>query len=300
VVYPKTRDLNPALLINPEAGRNKKQWPLLAALVQQAGWPFVLAVTPEEIEKAFFDLCAKGRRLIWVSGGDGTAAQVLTSYFRWPEANRPALSLLPGGTTNLVPRDLGHTDQIKALRRALSGRPPRFERRAVLRVTPPGVCGFFLGAGLIAEGVERFRSHRAAGGNPWKALSFLPRKVWRQSTEKVLDFVETGDLLLRGPFWFFLATTLKRLWRRFAPWPSCPAQEIKALAFKQGAGLRHCLAALLKPNPSRDLSLKGIYSLCVPRVIVYTREVALDGEPLVSPDNRFALEIAGEVEFWVW
>jgi len=299
VVYTRDpRSLNPALIINPKAKKNERRWPHLAALARQAGWPFRLGVEPEELCQIAAELVAQGSRLLLICGGDGTLAAILTFWLDLPAENRPFLTPLLGGTTNLIVRDLTSTPPEKLLKALFKGCLPRIKRRTVMRLNPPGACGMFLGGGLVAEGVSRFRERRHKGeGAPWKALGFVPAKLWSQETQRPIEFLESSNLLKRGPFWFFFLTTLKRLFGWFDPLKECSSEKLRGLALKKGVNFS---ALFLKYWIGKRLEVPHVHHVCEKQLLVYAQELALDGEIYYSPSKRFLVEVAGEVEFLIW
>ncbi len=225
-------------------------------------------------------------------------AAVLTFCLELSPKDRPFLTPLAGGTTNLIAWDLDKGLPERVFRALFSGKAPRWQKRWVLRLNPPGDCGMFLGGGLIAEGVARFRERRERELNPWEGLTFVPLNLWRQKTRNLL-YLETKEHGQKGPFWAFLVTTMERLFGTIDPLPGCSLQNLRALALKRKSALWRGLFNLWQGRSPEDPA-RGIYSFCTQRIVIYTPELALDGEIYTSSSGCFTVELAGEVDFLTW
>lgn len=105
--------------------------------------------------------------LLVIVAGDGTTHAILGHLFKLlaPE-EWPVLMIIPGGTTNMTPLDLGvHDKPEKALHRLrdylLNPAVPKLVQRPVLRIEQTGmnpIYGMFLAVGLVARGVKFSRS----------------------------------------------------------------------------------------------------------------------------------------------
>lgn len=302
MVYQKTSK-KLALLLNPEGGRNQREWSWVLALAQQMGLEVCLASRPKEIEESVYHLVSQKKDIL-VSGGDGTVSLVLTALKGLPSYKRPLLGLLPGGTTNLIARDLSPLSQIQILH-ALKKKPAKLQKRLFLELEPPGRCGMFVGGGLILEGVKYFRQKRSlAQGKPpllGRVILALSQKIFRARSDSPVKAMENGLVFYQGPFWVFWATSLLRLFGRFSPGLSCPHEELRVNALLKGKmGLFPLITKMLLGKTLTHQPQEGIYSLCSRKLVIYARELALDGEIYTSPQGKFILSAAGEVIFITW
>ena len=104
---------------------------------------------------------AGGIYLLVIVGGDGTVQGVLCHLFATqPLAKWPALTVVPGGTTNMTALDLGICGSPESILQQLSyllkQTPPLLLERHVLCIEQSGaakVYGMFFGVGLIARAV---------------------------------------------------------------------------------------------------------------------------------------------------
>ncbi len=166
----KNRQLRPGIIVNPRARANSRSMRGIEKAV--AGFPqvpFLKAVTPDDMQKALFQLAARRINLLVLSGGDGTVhAAACCLLNRTPFRTLPAVALIQGGTANLTARNLGLGGRPdKAIHRLLrricnneKAREPEVRRSCTLKVHGPGLeeplYGFLFGAGLICRGIRFF------------------------------------------------------------------------------------------------------------------------------------------------
>ena len=283
---------NLVLLLNPLAGRNQREGGRIVHLAHSLGIEVSIVTSPAEVCQAFKEAVSQ-KKVVLVSGGDGTIAMVLTLYEKL--RSKPLLSFLPGGTTNLIAKDLSSLSQEEILKAVVWG-SFKVVRRKILKLWPPGVCGMFLGGGIIMDGVELFRKRRLLKGEGSFLFLFLPL-FWRilsKRTKNPILKIEARDHQHHGPFWLLWVTTLQRIFGFFDPFLHC--EGLKAGAISDPF-------ALLKPKflssffRERTLPFGGKEPLffCTPKLTIYTNQLALDGEIYTSPSGRFLVEEAGEV-----
>lgn len=105
--------------------------------------------------------------LLVIVAGDGTSHAILSHLFALlPTAQWPVLMIIPGGTTNMTPLDLGmHGKPEKILHRLIDylqrDGSPELVQRPALRIEQNGqntIYGMFFAVGLVARGVKFSRS----------------------------------------------------------------------------------------------------------------------------------------------
>ena len=237
------------ILFNPEAGRNRRGGEKILSALKEAG--LVRCVeTPEETSAALTELARAGANHLIVSAGDGTVQACLTALFhKRPFGQIPPLSVLPGGTTNLIAGDVGPKgSQARSVERLLkiiacpcTGNLYR-KKRAVIRLSAGSSAdregalvryGMFMGTGAVARAVSFYqeRLHESGlWGGPGIALTIL-RYLWielvlrrgsrragshgrlSERTEIVLD----GRKTIQGETLLALITTLERLFAGIHP-----------------------------------------------------------------------------------
>ena len=160
--------LKVGVLSNPLSGANRKGLGPVEKVL--SGYPQVVhckVQTPADIKLALSGFAEQQVDILAVNAGDGTVHAVLTVLFNHsPFASLPLLALLPGGTANMLAKDLGLNGSLeKALQRLLGwastgNADPVVEQRAVLQVQAPGfdqpLFGLFFGAGIIYQAIRFF------------------------------------------------------------------------------------------------------------------------------------------------
>jgi len=167
--WPGGRPSRIGVLSNPLSGGNRDGLGRIHQVVRRH--PDVVhleACQPEEVNAALDAFAADGIDLIAVNGGDGTVQAVLTGLFdRRPFRSMPALALLYGGTSNMLPKDFGlkgpqHVVLGRILKRLKADSlPVSFVSRPVLKVDAAGqrpLYGMFFGAGVVYRGIQFFHS----------------------------------------------------------------------------------------------------------------------------------------------
>ncbi len=159
------RPIRAAVLTNPEGGYNKRRDHLAQARLAAADAVHIEASAPDDILQAVRRLDAEGVELLIVNGGDGTVQMVLTALYAEPRLEpAPLLALVPGGTSNTIPGDVGVGKQpIDGIRAALAAaRRGRIDgtlvQRQVLRIESSlwerPQCAMQFSAGAIYNAVK--------------------------------------------------------------------------------------------------------------------------------------------------
>jgi diacylglycerol kinase (ATP) len=170
------RILQVGILSNPLSGANRSGLDPVEKVL--SGYSQVLhqtVRTPADIQMALTRFAEQQVDILAVNGGDGTVHALLTELFnRRPFDSLPLLALLPGGTANMLAKDLGFKGSRENAMRILldwayngiSG--PVVEQRTVLQVQAPGLAeplfGLFFGAGLIYQGIQFFHDRVKSWG----------------------------------------------------------------------------------------------------------------------------------------
>jgi diacylglycerol kinase (ATP) len=160
--------LKVGVLSNPLSGANRKGLgPVEKVLAEYSQVLHHKVQTSADMRLALNRFAEQQVDILAVNGGDGTVHAVLTDLFNHsPFASLPLLALLPGGTANMLAKDLGLKGSLeKAMRRLLgwasSGTADSVvEQRPVLQVQAPGfsepLFGLFFGLGIIYQAIRFF------------------------------------------------------------------------------------------------------------------------------------------------
>lgn len=155
-------------LLNPMGGQvRKRKTAVRQALDDIPGMLVCEANDMGSFKTAIDRLIQADVDLLVIVAGDGTTHAILGHLFTLltPET-WPMVMIVPGGTTNMTPLDLGmkgNPEQIIHRLRAYLRNPsePRLVQRPVLRIEQngmPSMYGMFFAVGLIARGVKFSRS----------------------------------------------------------------------------------------------------------------------------------------------
>ena len=157
------------LLCNPLSGRIKKDKNILDRL--RSTVPHAIyreASTPDDIAISLDAFMDESIELLIVAGGDGTVQAILSYLFSNRNIkNKPVMTILPGGTTNMTASDLGIRG---GLNHNLSLLTEHFDKIDLSNIrkqwvlcieqdNKPAIYGMFFGVGMIANGVKYFHDH---------------------------------------------------------------------------------------------------------------------------------------------
>jgi diacylglycerol kinase (ATP) len=280
------RPIRAAVLSNPDGGFNRRRDHLDQARRAAATFDavHVEASRPEEIIAAVRRFDAEGVELLVVNGGDGTVQMVLTALFADDrESAAPLLALVPGGTSNTIPGDVGWArrppDGIRAaLAAARRGRlEGHIARRPVLRVESPlwerPKCAMQFSAGAIYNAItfakreiEGRGAHGAAGPLvtlAWFVITVLSGRAREIFPPMLVSGSIDGRPLRGGPHLGVLVSTLDHLFFGIRPfWGSGPGRlRYSALGYRPRR-LALALWPLLRGRRGRFASPENGYTSC--------------------------------------
>jgi hypothetical protein len=155
-------------LLNPMSGQVRKNEPAIRQILDEIPGILVCEATNAvTFKSALKQLLHADIDLLVIVAGDGTTHAILGHLFAALALDQwPLLIIIPGGTTNMTPLDLGMRDKpLKALQRLrdrlLKPMQPKLVKRPVLCIEQAGIepiYGMFFAIGLIARGVKFSRS----------------------------------------------------------------------------------------------------------------------------------------------
>ncbi len=287
------------LIANENAGRNRSRPEVIRDLTRDIGATALEAGDLPSLRQATREAAAMGPEILAVNGGDGTVHGVLTELMRL-DSPLPDLAIVPGGTTNMTANDLNANAPLESsLRRLgeLSQLPPERRSRVgrpLLKVSGAGdgpQFGFFLGAGVVLDGMDHFRtkvgSHGlrgelAAGISLLRGLLGMAWGDDAWAAGRSAAFALDGEARSHERQVLLVATSLERLFLGMRPWwgESQGAIHLTSVRRRPKAVLRRA-PALLSGRRHRKMSRsEGYFSSNVDAFDLY-------------PDNGFALD--GEV-----
>ncbi|PTR07319.1 diacylglycerol kinase-like protein [Nitrosospira sp. Nsp5] len=219
------------LLFNPLSGRIRKRKDAIRRVLAEIPGATCSEVTNEPEINASVDAFVRADvDLLVIIGGDGTVQGVLCHLFATqPLARWPALTIIPGGTTNMTALDLGICGKPEFILQQLKGDllkqiPPVFLQRHVLCIEQAGVAkvyGMFFGVGLIARAVIFSQSKIKQLGITGEIYSGLITVVYLIGlifgrrhgawAPVRMSIIERNIELHHGTYAFLFASTLDRL-----------------------------------------------------------------------------------------
>ncbi len=232
------RAILPGVLSNPLSGGNRKGLrPIKEVMLSYPQALHREVHTLADVLSAMSDFARREVNLVIINGGDGTVHGALTALFSTRTFETPPfIAVLRAGTTSMIGGDVGLAGSPgRALRRLLhwvakrEGRPEILLRNVMSVVTPTHekpLCGTFLGAGSIYEGIRFFHRRintpgmRGELGPAITLMVFLLSLLRRQN--KLLSAVSVEASLDGQPpeaktWLMFFVTTLERLFLGMRP-----------------------------------------------------------------------------------
>lgn len=275
--------LRVGVVSNPLSGGNRRGLGAIRRIVGTDPQRIHLeADSPERVQHALEVFAGQGVDLIVVNGGDGTIQAVLTGLMRQrPFPSQPPLALLCGGTSNMIPKDLGlKGERLKSLQRLLNwaaspGAPAALVQRPVLKVAhaagQPPRYGMFFGAACIYKGIEFFHSKVHTVGLKGElahgviVARFLAALLTKQTglvtPEKMR--VELDDAPgFAGSFLLLLISSLEKLILGLRPfWGKGPGPLHMTAVAARPRNLFKALPAFARGTPGRHVQVRdGYYS----------------------------------------
>jgi len=310
------------LLFNPLSGRIRKRKDAVRRAAGEIPGACREVTNADEISASVDAVVDADTDLLVIIGGDGTVQGVLCHLFATqPLAKWPILTIVPGGTTNMIALDLGISGSPEAVLQQLSACfqkdfHPALMERHVLCIEQPGagkVYGMFFGVGLIARAVIFSQSRiKRLGitGEIYAALitfgyaaGFLLGR--RQGAWAPVRMTVTEKTLPQhhGTFAFLFASTLDRLLFGMRPyWGEQPEPlHVTFVRQQRQLPLRSVLRLLI--GRGNDVKDKDGYHSCNTNVLelLIDDDYVVDGESYHADSQSGPLRItpAGPIGFLV-
>lgn len=247
---------------------------------------------------------------IFIEGGDGTVQSVLTAFLRRKDQFKslPVFSIVPGGMTNQVAKNIGLKSAARPRVETLMAAPKTPKKRvpllSVLSSDHDPFSGFLFSTGavpMITDYTKAQLHNKGIGGSMAVAGGILRGISGKR--EDVMHptkiRMRLNDLDLHEDHLGTLVTTLPGLILGLDPfWGT----EGGPLRVTYGAGdtkrLYKHVTALWAGQKSKDRSADGLQSWNTHKIEYdYAGPVVLDGEPLDFPSGRFSVEPTDPIGF---
>ncbi len=313
----KTGTAKVGCLFNPMGGQVRKHAADIRLALQQI--PGILVREGQDavtFKSAIDALLQADIDLLVIVAGDGTTHAIFGHLFaaRTP-ADWPLILIVPGGTTNMTPLDLGMQGKPGSIIQRLHAyllKPsrPKLQQRPVLRIEQNGmspIYGMFFAVGLVARGVKFSRSPVKQIGITGGIFTFLIMLrsfigmlanmiLGRQQNEWApvnMTLTEAGGRIHQGTYLFALVSALHCLLLNIRPyWGKEPEPLHITLVDQQHKRLWRSLWPLLSGGGQVLQEKDGYYSHNAASLTLHMDdEYIVDGELYRSLNSQTPLTI---------
>jgi diacylglycerol kinase (ATP) len=304
-------------LLNPMGGQVRKRKPAIRQALDDIPGMLVCEANDAITFKSAVDqLLQADIDLLVIAAGDGTTHAIFGHLFaaRAP-ADWPLITIIPGGTTNMTPLDLGVRGKPEQIIRRLhtylrKPSAPKLAQRAVLRIEQAGmnpIYGMFFAVGLVARGVKFSRSpvkQIGITGGIFTAIIMLRSLIGmlanmilgRQQSEWApvnMTLTEAGGRIHQGTYLFALVSALDCLLLNIRPyWGTEPAPLHVTLVDQQHKRLWRSVWPILSGGGAVLQEKDGYYSHNTGSLTVHMDdEYNVDGELYRSANPQTPITI---------
>jgi diacylglycerol kinase family enzyme len=241
-----------------------------------------------------------------IEGGDGTVQGVISAFLYQADKFEtfPAFSIVPGGMTNQVAKNIGlRSAKAKFVETALAGNLNSMDI-PLLQVTDsdgPSYAGFLLSTGAIPQ-ITRYTTaqlHRKGIGGSLAVLGGILKGV-RGRNENLMHLTPIDlESIHSGQHLGTVVTTLPSLILKLDPfWGPDDAPLRLTWADETYRRLGRNILGLWAGFKSKDRSSDGFHSKCVNTLsFQYEGDIVLDGEFLSIPSGKFTVSPTRPVTF---
>ncbi len=292
-------------IVNPLSERVAKKGSTLEQLIEFA--THVVRLDPFDNIFDAVDLAIKDKiDHVFIEGGDGTSQGVVSAFLRQNEKfeNFPKFSILPGGMTNQVSKNIGLRSAKKRHVSACLNAKLKSSTIQLLLVSEdngPKNAGFLFSTGAIPQ-ITRYATgtlHRKGIGGTFAVLGGIAKAV--KGKDQALMNLSNIEIesIYDGEHLGTIATTLPSLLLGLDPFwgpQNAPLRFTYADASYRKLGRN--IIGLWMGRKHKDRSNDGLFSSCHNQLrINYTGPVVLDGEFLNFPSGRFNVTLSKPVTF---
>lgn len=240
-----------------------------------------------------------GYEVVVVHGGDGTVNEVVNGLMRGGDptssaGERPALAVVPGGSTNVFARVVGYpADPIEATGDILEALRTQRRRTVSLGKADDRYFTFCAGLGYDAEVVGRVEAHRADGRRSTHALyvrSAVLQFLATQRSEPAITLTVPGEAPIAGLHLVIACNTTP--WTYLAtPWGDRPVEPCPEASFDTGLDL------IAPRRLSAATTLRHVRQMLSPRGAPHGRSLLTRHdlpEVVIESSRPLALQVDGD------
>ncbi|MEP3891076.1 MAG: diacylglycerol kinase family protein [Hellea sp.] len=262
-----------------------------------------------DVDKLVEEALAANANHVVIEGGDGTVQGILTEFLRHEKTkNLPIFTLVPGGNTNQVARNIGlKAATPQAVAKALS-QDHSIAQAPLLRIkdkTGRKYYGFLFSSGALPQVTDytRDKLHDRGVGGSMAVIGGILKGVSgddaiMQPTKVKLNIDADGPHKLRGPHLGTIVTTLPGLMLGLDPFWGDGNRPLRVtyVAAEYQHLMRH-VASLWLGNKTKNRSQDGMYSWTANSLKYrYKGPCVLDGE-LLDLTKGFKIRATQPIRF---
>ena len=309
--------MQPFFIINPQSSAIRKRGSALEAIAADRDLPMVKSQNTAELTDILKAACDTGADWICIEGGDGTIQATMTAYMSIKDqlSAMPRFSLLPGGMTNQVARQIGmKRPSRKRITAILDGAAPDISPMPMLKVTSEDRTefGFLFSTGALPMATQYYfdKVHQDGKGGAGAVTQMIVKGVaGRESTRNQiyqaseLSLRVTGDkeeIHLDQDHLTTVVTTLPGLMLGLDPFWGKGSGALRMTYVRDDAQhLIRNFVGVWMGQKKTSRAADGIESFNAHALrYVYSGPVVLDGETISAVDNRFEIFATDPIEFW--
>lgn len=293
-------------IVNLLSERVARKGSILEPLAQETGTDCFRLDPFDALPSAVASAAENGVSHVVIEGGDGTVQGVISAFLYQAEKfeNFPAFSIVPGGMTNQVAKNIGLKSATERhVKSALTG-PMEAIEMPLLNVVDsegPNYAGFLFSTGAIPQ-ITRYTTgelHRKGIGGSAAVLGGILKGV-RGDDDKLMQITPVRmDGLYEGPHLGTVVTTLPSLIMGLDPfWGNGDGPLRVTWVDEHYKGLARNIVQIWMGLKSKDRTQDGLYSKRVSEIAYhYEGDIVLDGEFLSIPSGKFTVRTTRPVTF---
>lgn len=298
--------MNRLFIVNLLSERVARKGSVLAPLGEETDTPCFLLDPFDALPSAVTQAARDKIDHVIIEGGDGTVQGVISAFLYQADKFEkfPAFSIVPGGMTNQVAKNIGlRSAKDKSVKTALASDLTAVDI-PLLNVTDadgPSYAGFLFSTGAIPQ-MTRYTTgelHRKGIGGSAAVLGGLIKGVTGKDDALMQITQIAVDNLYSGPHLGTVVTTLPSLILGLDPFWGTEDAPLR-VTWVDGSyrGLGRNVLALWAGLKSKDRSPDGLYSKRVDSLSYqYDGDIVLDGEFLSIPSGKFTVSPTRPVTF---
>jgi len=298
--------MSPLFIVNPLSERVAQKGSTLEVLSTETDTPLFSLDTFDDLPDIVANAAKSGIDHVIIEGGDGTAQGVLSEFLSQSDEFTifPKFSIVPGGMTNQVAKNIGLRSAKLSFVRTLFSRSLTSVQMPMLEIVDsegPIYAGFLFSTGAIPQ-ITRYTTrelHQKGIGGSLAVLGGI-LKGMRGDDEALMKVTPVSlDDLYKGPHLGSVVTTLPSLILGLDPfWGEANGALRVTWVTGSYRRLTANILSLWAGRKTKDRSEDGLYSTQTDTLDYhYDGEIVLDGEFLSIPSGKFTVRTTRPVTF---